>query len=508
MPETNQSTLHSTEADVDNHTVDPGASFALTILHHPDGARIGQHASLNALQSGLPLAISRSEPLFGPRPRQSLGCARVSRTPLWIQRSGDTLHFTPGSTGLRVQIDGQPLGSQRTLSDATFDQHGALIELGGRVLLWLHRDQGNGSNTEHGLIGVSASIAHIRRAIERLGTLSAAVLIRGESGVGKELVARAVHRRSTRVDSPFITVNMAAVPASMAAAEFFGHGRGAFTGATAARAGWFEQANGGTLFLDEIGETPGEIQPQLLRALDSGEIQPVGQASRTVNVRLISATDADLEALVAAGSFRRALYYRLQSTTLEVPPLRLRTVDIPLLLHHFLREELRNHSAEDRLTERRGERPWLSLALVRTLMQHDFPGNVRELKNIAVQMALDHHEAPTAALPHRLTRKPPESETERPSSPSPPTESGIRDALRANQWNVARAASALGIAKNTLVAAIARNQTLHLAKDLDEQTIRDALDDSGTLPEAAERLEVSAHGLRLRMRTLGIPRTD
>ncbi len=203
-----------------------------------------------------------------------------------------------------------------------------------------------------GLTGFVGKSPHLRRILDDIERLQSfgktGVLITGESGTGKEMVARAVHHSSPRADGPFIPVNCVAVPADLAESLFFGHLKGSFTGATADRKGHFELADGGTLFLDEIGDMPATLQAKLLRVLEDGEITPVGATrSRHVDVRVLAATNADLQAKIAAGEFRQDLYFRLARYTVETPPLRERREDLPLLAAHFL-EVLRHGDVESR----------------------------------------------------------------------------------------------------------------------------------------------------------------
>ncbi|MCB9762623.1 MAG: sigma-54-dependent Fis family transcriptional regulator [Alphaproteobacteria bacterium] len=507
---------------------DPEAqrSPRLTVLHHPDPTLVGASAPLPDLAAGLPVAISRNHPEFyhpGPAPEGplTLGLARVSRKPLWLSRVADRLLITSSGRRQRARVEAEPLLGERALDWAQLQAEGVFIELGGSVLMWLH-DGLPPARDPWGVIGVSQGIGRVREAIGRIGPLEVPVLIRGESGVGKELVARALHGASPRANGPWVPVNMAAVPVSMGASALFGHARGAFTGAVDAQPGWFGQADGGTLFLDEIGETPEALQPQLLRALDSGEIQPVGRPARTVDVRLIAATDANLEEMVRQSTFRRALLHRLQGAMIDVPPLRERRADLPLLLHHFLGEALASMGARDRLSASR-DAPWLGMRLLRRLMRHDFPGNVRELRNIATGVAVYSHDRPEAALPPELEARLEQSAGgSSPSLPPPPsvdhdptpdelvdplalTEDRVRASLRRNQYNVTRTATELGVAKNTLSDFIRAQPGLNLAGDLDVETILSAVNATdGDLDTAAQALEVSPHGLRLRMRALGM----
>ena len=229
-----------------------------------------------------------------------------------------------------------------------------------------------------GLAGFVGESPHLRRILDDIGRLQqfgkTSVLITGESGTGKELVARAVHHHSPRAAGPFIPVNCVAIPADLAESLFFGHTKGAFTGATADRKGWFELADGGTLFLDEIGDMPAALQAKLLRVLEDGEVTPIGATTpRQVDVRVLSATNADLAAKITSGDFRQDLYFRLARYSIHTPPLRDRRDDLPLLASHFLSL----FASEMGLTP-----PSLTPEALTTLAAHPFPGNVRELKNV------------------------------------------------------------------------------------------------------------------------------
>jgi anaerobic nitric oxide reductase transcription regulator len=230
------------------------------------------------------------------------------------------------------------------------------------------------------LLGTSDAMERLRQEIDLLGRSELNALITGETGVGKELVAHAIHAKSARAAKPIVHVNCAALPESLAESELFGHVRGAFTGAVEHRAGKFEIADGGTLFLDEIGELPLTIQPKLLRVLQSGEVQRIGSDRLLrVDVRVIAATNRDLEEEVRTGRFRADLLYRLGVFPLHVPPLREHRDDIPVLCGHFL----------DVARERLGVGPLrLSVAARKQLREHDWPGNVRELEHTLMRGAL------------------------------------------------------------------------------------------------------------------------
>ena len=236
------------------------------------------------------------------------------------------------------------------------------------------------------LIGESPALERVVALIESVASTSATVLIRGESGVGKELIARGIHSRSRRADEPLVKVNCASVPKELFESEFFGHVRGAFTGALKDRAGRFELADRGTLFLDEVGEIPLDLQAKLLRVLQEKEFERVGaEKTRKVDVRIIAATNRDLAAEAAAGRFRKDLYYRLSVFPIEIPPLRERREDILPLAEHFLKLHRRNLG-----------RPHLAFEddHRRRLLAYDWPGNVRELQHVIERAVILAREGP------------------------------------------------------------------------------------------------------------------
>jgi sigma-54 specific flagellar transcriptional regulator A len=233
--------------------------------------------------------------------------------------------------------------------------------------------------TDAVIVGPNPRMRAVFDYIERVGPGRGTVLVTGESGTGKEVVARAVHRASPRRDKPFVAVSCALFADTLIEAELFGHERGAFTGAIAARAGRFELAEGGTLFLDDIDDVPLAMQVKLLRALQNRTIERLGSSRAiAVDVRVVAGTKRDLRQMVADGRFREDLYYRLHVLAVDPPPLRERREDLPLLLDHFLR----------RFFERRGLPPApISPAVMQTLLAYDWPGNVRELENTCERIA-------------------------------------------------------------------------------------------------------------------------
>ncbi len=224
----------------------------------------------------------------------------------------------------------------------------------------------------HPLVGQSPNFVEILEQAKMVGPLDTSVLILGESGTGKELIAHTIHKVSSRRNNPFVVVNCGTLPANLVESELFGHEKGAFTGAASRREGKFEQADGGTVFLDEIGELPLELQVKFLRVLQEKEIEPVGGRPRKINVRVVAATNKDLEEEVAAGRFRIDLYYRLNVFPLLLPPLRERKEDIPLLVNHFLKKY---GSVDGKPAQT------LSKEVMDTLVEYHWPGNIRELEN-------------------------------------------------------------------------------------------------------------------------------
>ena len=294
-------------------------------------------------------------------------------------------------------------------------------------------------------IGSSEKMRRVYRMIEKVGPRNYSVLILGESGTGKELVARAVHLTSPRRDRPFVPVDCSAITPTLIESELFGYVKGAFTGAMQSKQGLLEAANGGTLFLDEIGEMPVDMQAKLLRALQEREVKPVGATERRhIDVRLIAATNRDLEAAIKSGAFRQDLYFRLNVVQVKLPPLRERKTDIPLLVASFL----------EKYAPPEGPVPEISEEAMRTFMAYDWPGNVRELEN-AVARAVAHTSSPVihvGDLPSSLHYPPVEKAAVK--DEILPLEELERRAivrtLRETNGDKALAAKLLGIGKTTL----------------------------------------------------------
>jgi nitrogen regulation protein NR(I) len=323
-----------------------------------------------------------------------------------------------------------------------------------------------------GIIGTSTGITDLYAILERVADTPTTVLITGESGTGKELVARALHDHSSRKDKPFIKVNCAAIPKELIESELFGYERGAFTGAVSSKPGRFELANGGTLFLDEIGEIPVEMQVKLLRALQESEFERVGGIKTIrVDVRLVAATNRDLKKLIAGGTFREDLYYRLNVVPIRLPALRERAVDIPLLVEHFLRrfnERLKKHVI--------GAAP----EALDVLASYPWPGNIRELENVVERAVLF---CDTENV--RADDLPPEVRGSLAPTQAPITDADLQAAL----------ASEGGLKEHVKVAM----------NRLERELVGRALaQTNGNVTHAARLLKISRKGLQLKMKELGL----
>jgi DNA-binding NtrC family response regulator len=513
---------------------------ALTIVYHPALPRIGDRIILGELATGREARISRDAPRFAP-PRQPRGAPldhpRLSRTPFVLRpRADGGLILDPQGSRTRITADGDLVDRPRELSPEEL-QRGVILELSERILLLLHmfalhaeRDTG-----DLGLVGHSDHSARVRDDIRRVAGLDVPVLIRGETGTGKELVATAIHESGGRARGPLVCVNMAALPPALAAAELFGATRGAFTGAARSQDGYFRAAAGGTLFLDEIGAAPAEVQAMLLRALETSEIYSLGaQRAERVDVRIIAATDARLEAMIESGAFSAALLHRLAGYEIYIPPLRERRDDIARLLLHFLGLQLAE-TGDTHLLDRTEPAPWLPLELTRRLMQHHWPGNVRQLRNVVRQLVISSRGEPLASLSPALLRQladaaPPGAEPPSPAEPraaaaaaaaDPPqaaaasrrasrkpadiTEDELIDALRAHRWDIKSTAAALGISRTSLYKLMETSDRVRTAGHLDVEEIRACYYElGGNLDAMVERLHVSKQALRRRIQALGL----
>jgi DNA-binding NtrC family response regulator len=310
------------------------------------------------------------------------------------------------------------------------------------------------------VVGASGALKSVLDVVEKVADTDSTVLVTGESGTGKELVARALHYNSRRAERPFVTVNCGAIPEELLESELFGHVRGAFTNAVSHREGRFALAHGGTIFLDEIGDMSPNLQVKLLRVLQDRTFEPVGSSkTQRVDVRVLAATNQDLRRAIEEKRFREDLYYRLNVIPIEMPPLRARRDDVPLLVHHFL----------DALAREKSTGPCsVSPAAMARLAAYDWPGNVRELENLVERLVIlrGEGEIDVDDLPPELRETRPAVATTAPEVPAEGLSFNevveqletdlIRQALERTHWNKNRAAQLLGLNRTTLLEKIKR----------------------------------------------------
>jgi DNA-binding NtrC family response regulator len=348
------------------------------------------------------------------------------------------------------------------------------------------KKRASGQVTFDELIGDSPAMTMVKRLGERAAKSSIPILILGESGVGKELIARALHGCSERAGKPFVAVNCGAIPENLVESILFGHEKGSFTGAVDKHLGKFQEANGGTLFLDEVGELPLDMQVKLLRALQEGEVDPIGSKRSTkVDVRIVSATNRDLSNAVKEGRFREDLYYRLNVFPIEAPSLRDRIADIPALVDHFVRR----FNVEEGKGVVGATPETLSL-----LMSHDWPGNVRQLEN-AVYRAIVLSDAPYLQ-PHDFPAV---------SGLKPPVESAPAAAPRAAQALPSAQAFLADLPKEAPVRILDERGHLRTLEDIERDLIQLAIEIySGHMSEVARRLGIGRSTLYRKVREQGL----
>lgn len=341
----------------------------------------------------------------------------------------------------------------------------------------------------HNLVGNSEVIQQVRYMMSQVADKEVSVLISGESGTGKEVVARNLHASSARAEQPFVPINCGAIPQELLESELFGHERGAFTGAVAARAGRFEQANGGTLFLDEIGDMPLSMQVKLLRVLQERSFERVGGVKTIqTDVRILAATHKDLELMINRGEFREDLYYRLNVFPIDMPPLRSRTSDIPLLLNELISEM----EADKRGSVR------FNSAAIRCLRHYSWPGNVRELANLVERMAILHPHGIVgmSELPARLRQQADSVARVLPAGVISLAGSPERE----EAGSVGESDSML-----PLYGLDLKNYLSNLEKDLIEQALKDS---EGVVARAADRLNIQRTTLVEKMRKYKLSRPN
>lgn len=487
----------------------------LTIAFHPDTNRIGDVSSPCAEQHW---NLGRNNPDFhDPADSVELQLPRsladlcISRKALALEYKERSVILSRPSLSCRCQINGLELDGEIILSNEQL-KAGVTIFLAYRVLLLLREITGSHVNDPSPsfaplLKGSSPYMGELKKQIASVAASDHDVLIRGETGTGKELVASAIHRYSQRARQRMVSVNMSAIPEALAPAALFGSAKGAYTGAEVAGAGYFEQAEGGILFLDEIGDTLPEIQAQLLRALQQREIQRVGGPVQKIDLRVIAATDANLE---EGSDFKAALRHRLGSCVIVLQPLREHPEDIGVLLWLFLQDYL-EASGKSQLLPRPDSDPlevasWADLFHV--FQRFSWPGNVRHLSNFAHQVALASDQR--LILPDNLR-----VQLQPNSVPVVTTGGKLRksesvdeqeflDAMAAARYEPKSAARILGISRTAVYRRIGDSKELRLASQISQTELQEMLSAcEGDLNRAALELRVSRSGLRSRLRSFG-----
>ena len=496
----------------------------LTLLSHPELSRAGERAPLPRLDAGLAVEVSRRDPVFQTvhgEATAALDDPYLSRRPLRVIPTDDGVLLVPPEA-VTLTVDGVIAPPDGCLvAPAALDQ-GAVLVLGGLVALLLHRFLSPGEpRRAHGLVGDSDAMQALFGEIQAASGSSTPVLLRGESGVEVEQVAAAIHAASARSGQRFVAVNMAALPPGLAAAELSGHARGAVEGVVGSREGALQRARGGTVFLDEVGDAPAEVQAALLRALETGEVQPVGGTSSRIDVRVIAATQRDLAEEVAAGRFSGALVDRLATHAVSVPPLRARRDDIGRLVAHHLRREVEAFGGPDALAALApAARLWLPPGLVARMALAPWTGNASQLRSVIRQLAIASLGQPVVvvnatveralggvrAVGDTLEHLPPLGRDAAGGDEGDDIgDDDLVEALRANRWRVGRTASALGLSRAALERRMEASPLVRDPGDLTFDEVTAALlEAGGDLEAAADRLEVSPRGLRGRMVALGL----
>ena len=542
-------------SNVNDSTLKPGARStaaggvprivpALTIIWHPDLGRVGEVAVLEELTLPKAIAVSRLAPLFaraGDAQARDLEDLYLSRSPAFelVPGARGQIELRPGAAGAEIEVQGAPLTRPVMITPAEIES-GVVIAVARLFALCLHNVE---LPLEHGpslgLVGSGQRLERVRQDVQRVADLDVPVLIRGETGTGKELVARSIVACSPRAHRAFVAVNMATIPPSVAASELFGHEKGAFTGAGSARTGYFGEAAGGTLFLDEVGLTPVDVQAMLLRVLETGEIQAVGAGrARKLDVRILAATDLQLESAIARRTFSEPLFQRLAGFQIRIPPLRRRREDFGELVLHFLKEELATTGELHRLDPPDDARkPWLSAAKIAQLAIGQWSGNVRGLRNAVRQIVIasrgqsraridaevnglaegNPSAPPKAELPAATEFFPAVSEPpavasfdhthdEDPGGEDLPWEISndvLLETLRQNNWSPTHTAAALKIPRTRLYVLMDRHPDIRKASAVPiGDLLRLHRETGGNLDEMANQLRVSRRGLQLRMSQL------
>lgn len=496
-------------------------ALMLTIAFHPETDRIGESTLLPMGRGAKQWHIGRGTPYFSRSAGAEELSAERSLDDMYISRMSLQLDYANGALvvgrevdACRCQVAGVELEGSIELS-ADDLKAGVPIFLANRILLLLsatvkERLSAPKADVCSELIGSGPYITSLKEQIAAAAASDVDVFIRGETGTGKELVANAIHVNSARASTDMITVNMAAIPVALAPSALFGSAKGSFTGANSSSVGYFEQAQKGILFLDEIGDTPLEIQAQLLRALQQREIQPVGGTIKSIDCRVIAATDVPVD---EGGDFKTALRHRLAGCEIVLGALRDHPEDIGELLWFFIEDYLKETAAMISLpgpdSDRLEVAAWAELFHV--FLRYSWPGNVRQLANFARQISM----ASGAALvfPQHLRdelKADPRNLDVSLEISTPPTtrsedvsEMELVEAMAKALYEPKAAAALLGMSRTAIYRRIDESDELRIAGDVSEEELQRALDTfDGNLNKAALDLRVSRVGLRFRVRSI------
>jgi len=453
--------------------------LALTIVWHPEQQRIGEQFVAGA--GTCDVELSRYSPSFFRLDGEGLplGHGRVSRDPLRLVRDeADNVTMSLPASRMSVELNGKPVEGTVRLTAAQLGQ-GQVLTLGRAIVVCLHWLRSFPKRRAvPGLVGVGSAAMALREQIELVAPTDMPVLLLGETGTGKEVVARAIHSLGRRASERLVTVNMAALNESLAIADLFGAAKGAYTGGTVDRQGLFAEADGGTIFLDEIGNAPPSIQPMLLRVLEGGDYRPLGATrDRHTTARLIAATDQKLDAAV----FNQALLRRLEGFVIRLPPLRERREDIGVLVAHVLQQ---------------GAAVALPVEFVTELACHDWPGNVRQLVHTVRRAALQLHNGVAPKLDDLIGLEAGGSERAvRPATatdgvaaapaaparrkPSELSDADVLEAMVRHGWTIRSAAQALHISRPSFYKLLDCNAQIRRVHSIPDQEIARAMQDCG-----------------------------
>ena len=477
----------------------------LTLVFHPDRARIGASLKLGALNASGVLhldatMLGRNAPLFDDG--LGLNEPHISRRALTLRHHARGLQILNASETSYTQL-GPEKASSMSMNFKELER-GVAIRFGHAVVCWLRLAPEPASEMAldsvepvddlvSGFTGVSPQSSNVRRLISIAASSDLPVLLRGESGSGKEVAATAIHATSTRSEKQLVVLNMAALPETLAEAELFGSSRGAFTGAEK-RSGYFAEANHGTLFLDEIGDLPMSVQPKLLRALQIGEIQVVGGKQQKVDVRIIAASDADLD---DSKGFKNALLQRLAGITIDIPPLRERPEDLGILLA----TSDQTGPLLDNSMRSRDVAAWASF--VYDALHQEWPGNVREFLLSAQRFALSlHHDTKNGLTKRHFVIH--RSEDNR-SDPKVLTDAEIETAHEQSEFEIAETVRRLGLSRGALYRRVETIPGVRLSADCSDAEIEEALVAVGpNLAALSRALKLSKASIASRLRLMGI----